>query len=127
MTRTARATSGPGSVRSAGIDVAVGRVEVRARPANEAKPDPPRGVLTSAGKVDGVDVVAGLLNAIAGAGRIRLSMAEPAARIGLRTGAGNIHLARPRADGGHRVPNDPGAVRAVNAQTGAGNVSIHDR
>ncbi len=42
---------------------------------------------TSAGNVEGVDLVAGFIDAITDAGRIRLSLAEPSARVDLRTDA----------------------------------------
>ena len=100
----------------------------------------PLRLTTSAGDIDGSDLAAAFLDATTGAGRIRLSMAEPAQRVGLRTGAGNIDLALPRAEGGYRVETDtgagkvevsvaniPGAVRSVAARTGAGNINIHDR
>ncbi len=95
---------------------------------------------TSAGNIDGVDLVAGFLDATTDAGRIRLSMAEPSARITLRTDAGNIDLSLPAASGGYRVttetgagrvdvdvPQDPTSARAVTATTGAGNIRIRAR
>jgi len=97
-------------------------------------------VSTSAGNVDGVDLVADFLDATTQAGRIRLSLAEPSGRVGLRTGAGNIDLALPPVDAGYRVTTetgagkvdvsvgqDPGAARAVTATTGAGNIRIRPR
>lgn len=95
---------------------------------------------TSAGNVDGVDLVAGFVDATTDAGRIRLSLAEPSARVDLRTDAGNIDLALPNAPGGYRVMTETGAgkvdvtvpqeatsARAVTAATAAGNISIHPR
>lgn len=95
---------------------------------------------TSAGSIDGTDVVAGFLDATTAAGRIRLSLAEPSPRMGLRTDAGSIDVALPPAQGGYRVTTDTGAgkaevtvaqdptaARAINATTGAGNIRIHPR
>jgi DUF4097 and DUF4098 domain-containing protein YvlB len=95
---------------------------------------------TSAGNIDGVDLVATFLDARTDAGRIRLSFAEPSSRVDLRTGAGNIDLALPASGGGYRVAtetgagkvdvgvdNDPAANRAVTATTGAGNIRIRTR
>lgn len=97
-------------------------------------------VNTSAGSVEGVDLVAEFLDATTGAGRIRLSMAEPPGRMGLRTGAGSIDVGLPAALGGYRVAADagagsvdvsveqnPGASRAVIANSGAGRVRVHPR
>ncbi len=95
---------------------------------------------TAAGNVDGVDLVAEFIDATTDAGRIRLSLAEPSARVQLRTDAGNIDLALPDAPGGYRVttetgagkvavtvPQEPTSARAVTATTAAGNISIHPR
>lgn len=95
---------------------------------------------TSAGDVDGDDLVAGFLDARTDAGHIRLSLAEPSARVDLRTDAGNIDLALPAAGGGYRVTTEtgagevdvsvenlPGANRSVTATTGGGNIRIHHR
>ena len=136
----------PVKIRTARATVAVadmvGMVEVdtEAGGVRLSRTRGPLRVTTSAGNIDGTDLVAGVLDATTHAGRIRLSMAEPSSRVDLRTGAGNIDLALPRADGGYRVTtdagagkvevsvaNDPGAVRAVTARTGAGNITIHDR
>jgi DUF4097 and DUF4098 domain-containing protein YvlB len=97
-------------------------------------------VRTSAGSVDGVDVVASFLDATTDAGRIRLSLAEPADRVGLRTDGGSIDLALPPVPGGYRVATDagagkvevsvaqdPGAGPAITAKTGAGNIRIRPR
>ena len=97
-------------------------------------------VNTSAGNVDAVDLAAEFLDATTGAGRIRMSLAEPAGRLGLRTGAGNIDVALPEVAGGYRVDadagagnvdvsvtNDPGGSRAVIARSGAGNIRIRPR
>lgn len=97
-------------------------------------------VNTSAGNVDGVDLAASFLDATTSAGRIRLSLAEPPGRLGLRTGAGNIDLALPAAAGGYRVDADAGAgrvdvaveeneggSRTVVARSGAGNIAIRVR
>lgn len=97
-------------------------------------------VNTSAGNVDAADLVAEFLDATTGAGRIRMSLAEPAGRVGLRTGAGNIDLALPPVDGGYRVDanagagdvdvtvvQNPGGSRAVIARSGAGNIEIRSR
>ncbi|HEX2048703.1 MAG TPA: DUF4097 family beta strand repeat-containing protein [Acidimicrobiales bacterium] len=95
---------------------------------------------TAAGDIDGADLVAGFVDATTGAGGIRLSLAEPSARVGLRTDAGNIELALPDAPGGYRVTTETGAgrvevtvpqealsSRAVTATTGAGNITIRTR
>ncbi len=95
---------------------------------------------TSAGNIEGVDLVAGFLDATTDAGRIRLALAEPSARIGLRTGAGNIDLSLPDVAGGYRVttetgagrvevnvPQEPTSARAVTATTEAGNISVRTR
>jgi hypothetical protein len=95
---------------------------------------------TSAGNVEGVEIVAQFLDATTDAGRIRLAMAEPPGRLGLKTGAGNIDVALPAADGGYRVAPDAGAgkvdvtveqneggSRSIIATTGAGNIRIHPR
>ena len=95
---------------------------------------------TSAGNIEGADLVAGFLDASADAGRIRLSLAEPSARVDLRTDAGSIDLALPNAPGGYRVTTETGAgrvdvdvheeptsPRAVTATTGAGNIRIRAR
>ena len=95
---------------------------------------------TSAGNIDGVDLAAGFIDATTDAGRIRISLAEPSARVDLRTAAGNIDLTLPNAPGGYRVTTETGAgrvdvnvpeeatsARAVTATTGAGNISIHSR
>ena len=95
---------------------------------------------TSAGNIDGADLVAGSLDASTDAGRIRISLAEPSPRVDLGTDAGNIDLALPVAPGGYRVATetgagkvdvsvveDPTSGRAVTARTGAGNIRIHPR
>jgi len=95
---------------------------------------------TSAGNVEGVDVVAQFLDATTDAGRIRLSMAEPPGRLGLKTGAGNIDVGLPTAAGGYRVAPEAGAgkvdvtveqneggSRSIMASTSAGNIRIHPR
>jgi hypothetical protein len=95
---------------------------------------------TSAGNVDGVDLAAQFLDATTSAGRIRLSIAEPPGRLGLRTGAGSIDVGLPTTPGGYRVAAETGAgkadvtveqneggSRAIIAKTGAGNIRIHPR
>lgn len=95
---------------------------------------------TSAGNVEGVDVVAQFLDATTDAGRIRLSMAEPPGRLGLKTGAGNIDVGLPTAPGGYRVAPEAGAgkvdvtveqneggSRSILATTSAGSIRIHPR
>jgi len=94
---------------------------------------------TSAGSIDGIDLAPAFLDARTDAGRIRMSLAEPAARVDLRTDAGNIDLSLP-GDGGYRVMTDTAAgkvdvsvvkdlasPRAVNATTDAGSIRIHPR
>lgn len=97
-------------------------------------------VATSAGSIDGTDLKSPAVDASADAGRIRLALAEPAARVDLRTHAGSIDLALPAAPGGYRVDaktgagkanvsvaQDPTSARAVTARTGAGGIRIHNR
>ncbi|MDQ4089907.1 MAG: DUF4097 domain-containing protein, partial [Actinomycetota bacterium] len=92
----------------------------------------------AAGRVDGDDLVALYLDATTSAGPIRLSFTHPAGRIGLKTGAGNIDVTLPAAEGGYRVATEagagkvdvnveqnPGGNRAVIANSGAGNIRIH--
>lgn len=100
----------------------------------------PLKVDTSAGHVEGVDIVAQFLDITTGAGRIRLAVAEPPGRLGLKTGAGNIDVSLPATEGGYRVAADAGAgradisveqneggSRAIIATTGAGNIRIRPR
>ena len=95
---------------------------------------------TSAGNVEGVDLAAQFLDATTDAGRIRLSIAEPPGRLGLKTGAGNIDVGLPATPGGYRVATDTGAgkvdvtveqneggSRAILATTGAGDIRIRPR
>lgn len=95
---------------------------------------------TSAGNIDGVDLVAAFIDAATDAGRIRISLAEPSARVALRTDAGHIDLTLPEAPGGYRVTTETGvgrvevdvaeeptSPRAVTATTGAGNIRIRTR
>ncbi|HVL07278.1 MAG TPA: DUF4097 family beta strand repeat-containing protein [Acidimicrobiales bacterium] len=128
-----------GSVSVTGM---TGAVEVDAGAGNVRliRTTGPVKVDTSAGNVEGVDVVAPFLDATTGAGRIRLSMAEPPGRLGLKTGAGNIDVGLPTADGGYRVAPEAGAgkvnvtveqneggSRSIMATTSAGNIRIHPR
>jgi hypothetical protein len=100
----------------------------------------PLKVDTSAGNVEGVDIVAQLLDVTTGAGRIRLAVAEPPGRLGLKTGGGAIDVSLPATEGGYRVAADAGAgradvsveqneggSRAIVATSGAGNIRIHPR
>ncbi len=128
-----------GSVSVTGI---AGMVEVDTR-AGDVRLDRTRGsvrVNTSAGNVDGVDLAASFLDATTGAGHVRLTMAEPPDRVGVRTGAGGIDVALPPAQGGYRVDADagagnvdvsvaqnPGGLRSVVADSGAGRIRIHPR
>lgn len=111
----------------------------RHRPGGAGTRGPVRAT-TSAGNIDGVDLVAGFLDATTEAGPIRLSLAEPSAGLGLRTDAGNIDLSLPEAPEGDRVTTETGAgrvevgvaqeatsPRAVTATTGAGNIRIRIR
>jgi hypothetical protein len=95
---------------------------------------------TSAGNVEGIDVVAQFLDATTDAGRIRLAMAEPPGRLGLRTGAGHIDVGLPATPGGYRVAPEAGAgkvdvtveqneggSRTIVATTRAGNIRVHPR
>jgi len=97
-------------------------------------------VVTSAGSIDAVDLTSPSLDASTDAGRIRMSLAEPAARVDLRTHAGSIDLALPDAPGGYRVTTnkgagkakvtvaqDPTSPRAITARTGAGSIRIRPR
>jgi len=127
---------------SVSVDDVAGMVEVDAG-AGAVRLNRTRGpvrVTTAAGNVDGVDLGADFLDATTGAGRIRLSLAEPSGRVGLRTGAGDIDLALPPAPGGYRVDaeagagrvdvdvaQDPTAAQAVIARSGAGNIRISSR
>ena len=94
----------------------------------------------SGGRVDGDGLVALYLDATTSAGGIRLSFNEPAGRLGLKTGAGDIDVALPAAPGGYRVAaeagagnvdvaveQNPGGDRAVIASSGAGDIRIHTR
>ena len=117
------------------VDVAAGAGDVHlTRTKGPVKVD------TSAGDVDGVDVAAQFLDATTGAGRIRLSMAEPPGRLGLKTGNGNIDVGLPTAPGGYRVAPEAGAgkvdvtveqneggSRSIIASTRAGRIRIHPR
>lgn len=100
----------------------------------------PARLSTSAGSIEGVDLVAEFLDAATDAGRIRLSLSEPSARVDVRTDAGSVDLALPTVNGGYRVTTGTGAgtvdvtvdqnaeaARAVTARTGAGNIRIHPR
>ena len=127
---------------SVAVENMTGTVDVETK-AGTVRFDRTRGPIkatTSAGSIEGVDVVAGFIDATTDAGRIRLSLAEPSQRVGLRTDAGNIDLALPNVSGGYRVttdtgagkvdvdvPQDAAAVRAVTATTGAGNIRIRTR
>jgi hypothetical protein len=97
-------------------------------------------VETTAGNVEGVDIAPQFLDATTSAGRIRLSVAEPPGRLGLKTGAGNIDVALPVTQGGYRVAADAGAgkadvsveqdvggSRSIIATTRAGNIRISSR
>jgi len=128
-----------GSVSISGM---TGMVEVDAG-AGDVRLDRTRGpvkVTTSAGDVDGVDMVAAFVDATTGAGRVRLTLAEPPGRLGLRTGAGAIDVGLPAVSGGYRVEakagagrvdvgveQNPEAARIVTANSGAGRISIHPR
>lgn len=132
-----RVRSDRGSVWVSGVK---GMVEVDAG-AGDVRLSGTRGpvrVDTSAGRVEGDDLVALYLDATTDAGPIRLSFVEPAGRVGLKTGAGNIDVALPAAPGGYRVAaeagagkvdvaveQNPGGNRAVIANSGAGNIRIH--
>jgi len=128
-----------GSVSVAGV---AGMVEVDTGAGNVrlTGTQGPFRVTTDAGMVDGDDLVAMFLDVTTGAGNIRLSFAEPAGRLGLRSGAGNIDVALPAAEGGYRVAADaragevdvtveenPGGNRAVIATSTAGNIRVRTR
>ena len=132
-----RVEHGPVSVEGIGgmveVETGAGAVEL-------IRTQGPVKVTTSAGHVDGEDLSADFLDATTGAGRIRLAMARPPGRLGLKTGAGNIDVGLPPADGGYRVAADadagkvevsvdenPGGNRAVIANSGAGRIRIHPR
>ncbi len=128
-----------GSVSATGITGMI-EVDTNAGGVRLEKTRGPVRVTTSAGAVVGVDLAAAFLDATTGAGRVKVSMVEPPARIGLRTGAGSIDLALPPTDGGYRVAADagrgkadvtvvqnPAALRAVTAGSGAGRITIHPR
>ena len=128
-----------GAVSVEGIGGMV-EVETKAGAVDLIRTQGPAKVTTSAGNVEGEDLTAEFLDATTSAGRIRLSMARPPSRLGLRTGAGNIDVGLPPADGGYRVAAEAGSGtvdvsvdqntggnRAVIANTGAGRISIHPR
>jgi hypothetical protein len=136
---TVRIRTGRGSVSVSDI---AGMVEVDTGSGSVrlARTKGPVRVNTSAGNVEGVDLAPDFLDATTNAGRIRLSLAEPPGRLGLRTGAGNIDVGLPRVPGGYRVDADAGAgrvdigvenneggSRTVTARTGAGNIGVHVR
>jgi len=134
-----RIRSERGAVSVADIDGMV-EVDTLAGAVRLARTKGPVRVNTSAGDVDGVDLVAAFMDATTGAGRIRLSLAEPPGRIGLRSGAGNIDLALPAVEGGYRVDAEAGAgkvdvgveqnsggSRTVVARSGAGNIGVRVR
>lgn len=136
---TVRVRSKRGSVSVTGV---TGLVEVDAGAANvrlQGTRGPVR-VDTSAGRVEGDDLIADYLDASTGAGSIRLTFTQPSGRLGLKSGAGNIDVALPGADGGYRVAaeagagdvdvtveQNPGGNRAVIATSGAGNIRIRNR
>jgi hypothetical protein len=136
---TVRVRSDRGSVSVTGL---TGIVEIDAG-AGDVRLTGTRGpvkVDSAAGRVDGDDLVAMYLDASTDAGPIHLSFAEPAGRIGLKSGAGNIDVALPAAEGGYRVAADagagnvdvtveqnPGGNRAVIASSTAGNIRVHTR
>jgi hypothetical protein len=128
-----------GAVSVEGIGGMV-EVETKAGAVDLIRTQGPAKVTTSAGNVEGEDLNAEFLDATTGAGRIRLSMARPPGRLGLRTGAGSIDVGLPPADGGYRVAaeaesgtvdvsvsQNAGGNRAVIANSGAGRISIHSR
>lgn len=97
-------------------------------------------VETSAGTLEGVDIVAEYLDATTAAGAIRLSLALPPGRLGLTTGAGDIDVTLPAAEAGYRVVADTGSgtadvgvvrneggSRAIIAKTGSGTIRVHPR
>lgn len=127
---------------SVSITEMTGMVEVDAGAGNVrlTRTRGPVKVDTSAGNVDGVDIAPQFLDATTGAGRIRLSIAEPPGRLGLKTGAGSIDVGLPTSPGGYRVATETGAgkadvtveqneggSRAIIAKTGAGRIRIHPR
>jgi DUF4097 and DUF4098 domain-containing protein YvlB len=132
-----RSTRGTVSVdgMTNGVDVATSAGAVRlARTSGVMK------ATTSAGSVTGVELAPTALDAVTSAGAIRITLAEPAGRVDLRTGAGDIDLALPVAPGGYRVTTnrtgskskvtvvqDPSSGRAVSARTGGGRITIHPR
>lgn len=134
-----RIRTGRGSVTVGGM---AGMVEVATSSGSVrlAGTKGPAKVTTSAGNVDGVDLVASFLDATTGAGNVRLSLAEPPGRLGLKTGAGTIDVALPAAPGGYRVDaetdagkvdvaveQDPGGSRTVTARSAGGNIGVHLR
>ncbi|MGI8983060.1 MAG: hypothetical protein ACR2HM_00765 [Acidimicrobiales bacterium] len=132
-----RAGRGPVSVAemTGMVEVTAGAGDVRlVRTRGPVKVD------TSAGNLEGVDIVAQYLDAATGAGRIRLSLAEPPGRLGLTTGAGSIDVALPAVEGGYRVAADAGrgkpdisveqnegGSRAIIAKTRSGTIRVHPR
>ncbi len=132
-----RVRSGGGAVSVSGIAGAVD-VATTTGAISLARTTGPVTARTSAGAIDGVELAPIYMDASTGAGRIRLSLAEPSARVDLGTGAGAIDVALPpdryrveattgagKADVGVAVDATSGfAVRAT-AKTGA--IRIHGR
>lgn len=93
---------------------------------------------TATGAVDGVDLAPLFMDASTGSGAIRLSLAEPSARVDLGTRAGAIDVALPperyrveaRAGAGKAdvsVEEEATSAYVVRATTVAGAVRIHPR
>lgn len=134
-----RIRTGQGSVSVADVTGTVD-VDTKAGGVRLAGTRGPVRVNTGAGDVDGVDIAVSYLDATTSAGRIRLSLAEPPGRLGLRTRAGSIDVALPAADGGYRVDADAGegrvdvgfeqnegGSRTVVARSDAGNIAVRVR
>ncbi|MDQ6725654.1 MAG: hypothetical protein M3066_05760 [Actinomycetota bacterium] len=106
-----RVRSGGGAVSVTGV---VGAVDVATTTGtiSLARASGPVTARTSGGAIHGVDLAPTFMDASTGAGPIRLSLAEPSARVDLGTGAGAIDVALP-----------PDRYR-VEATTGAGKASV---
>jgi len=135
---TVRVRTGDGSVSVDGM-VKGAEVTTSAGAVRLVRSAGPLSATTSAGSIEGVDLAPAFLDARTHAGRIRMSLTEPAGRVDLRTDAGSIDLALP-GDGPYRVTTDTGAgkvavtvardpssERAVTARTDAGSIRIHPR
>ena len=125
---------------SVSVDGMTGAVDVAADAGriSLARTSGPVTARTSAGSIEGVDLSPAFLDASTGAGRIRMSLEKPSARVDLRTGAGNIDVALPpdryrvetETDAGKidvAVTVDATSPYVVRARTGAGGIRVRPR